>query len=351
MSRRVRTMIGVPIALAAVIMLFVVVGLVAGCGSSSGTSSSSGSMQAAGKAVAAPEPVMGSDGGTATKSQSGGAASGQDFAAAIPPASAPSSHYLVRTGDLSLLVARGTLLSTVDRITSMTTAVNGYVVSSAVGSQDTSAGAVEPMPLDTAVSSDSAVKRSAPASQGNPYASLVVRVPEQFFDAAIKRFSKLGDVQSVTTSSEDVTSQYVDLQARLTHFRAVERRLVAFLSQTTTVSQMLAVQDRIDKVQLTIEELTAQLKSMQETTTYGTLSVYVSEKDRTPVTVHAGNTFGGTLRNSLDLLGRGVRVTALVVTAMLPWLLVFGVIGAVAWYVVRRVRRSRRQAAQPSAPA
>ena len=352
MSRRVRTMIGVPIALAAVIMLFAVVGLVAGCGSSSGgTSSSSGSMRAADQAVAAPEPMTGSGSAAGTKAQLGGGAAGQDFAAAIPPASAPSSHYLVRTGDLSLLVARGMLLSTVDRITSMTTAVNGYVVSSAVGSQDASTGTVEPMPLDTAVSSDSAVKRSAPASQGTPYASLVVRVPEQFFDAAIKRFSKLGNVQSVTTSSEDVTSQYVDLQARLTHFRAVERRLVAFLSQTTTVSQMLAVQDRIDKVQLTIEELTAQLKSMQETTTYGTLSVYVFEKDRTPVTVHAGNTFGGTLRNSLDLLGRGVRVTALVVTAMLPWLLVFGIIGAVAWYVVRRVRRSRRQAAQPSAPA
>jgi hypothetical protein len=352
MSRRTRIMIAVPIALVTVVMLFAVVGLAAGCGSSgSSGSSSSGSMRAADQAVAAPEPATGSGSAGATKSQIGGAASGQDFAAAIPPASAPSSHYLVRTGDLSLLVARGTLQSTVDRITSMTTAVNGYVVSSAVGSQDTGTATAEPMPLDSTVSSDGAAKGSVSVAQGNPYASLVVRVPEQFFDAAIKRFSKLGDVQSVTTSSEDVTSQYVDLQARLTHYRAVERRLVAFLSQTTTVSQMLAVQDRIDKVQLTIEELTAQLKSMQETTTYGTLSVYVSEKDRTPVAIHASNSFGGTLRNSIDLLGRGVRVTALVVTALLPWLVVFGVIGAVAWYVVRRVRRSRRQTAQPSTPA
>ncbi len=277
--------------------------------------------------------------------------SGQDFAAAIPPASAPSTHYLVRTGDLSLLVARGTLLSTVDRIKSMTTAVNGYVMSSAVGSQDASTGSIEPMPLDTAVSSGGAATSSAPDAQGTPYASLVVRVPEQSFDTAIKRFSELGEVRSVTTSSEDVTSQYVDLQARLTHYRAVERRLVAFLSQTTTVNQMLAVQDRIDKVQLTIEELTAQLKSMQETTTYGTLSVYVSEKGRTPVVAHAGSSFGGTLRSSIELLGRGVRATALVVTAMVPWLVVFGAVGAVAWYAVRRVRRSRRQAAQPSAPA
>ena len=225
-------------------------------------------------------------------------------------------------------------------------------MSSALGSQSSDVGPIEPLPLDdTAVSSDGGAD-SAPSIAGSePYATLVVRVPEQLFETAIKRFSKLGDVQSVTTSSEDVTSQYVDLQARLRHYRAVERRLVGFLQETTTVNQMLAVQDRIDQVQLTIEELSAQLKSMRETTTYGTLSVYVSEKDATPATIHASNTFGGTLSNSMHLLSRGVRVTALVLTALLPFIVVFGVIGVVAWYVVRRVRRSRRQPTQPSLPA
>ena len=208
------------------------------------------------------------------------------------------------------------------------------------------------MPLDTAVSSDGGdVKNSASAALTDPYASLVVRVPEQLFETAIKRFSKLGEVQSASTSSEDVTSQYVDLRARLHHYRAVERRLVGFLSETTNVNQMLAVQSRIDDVQLTIEELTAQLKSLRETTTYGTLSVYVSEKDRTPAAIHASNTFGGTFWNSIELLGSGARVTALVLTALLPFIVVFGAIGLVVWYVVRRLRRSRRQAAQPSLPA
>ena len=121
--------------------------------------------------------------------------------------------------------------STVDRIKAMTTAMNGYVMSSAIGSQ-AGAGPIEPMPMDTAVSSDgSGVKGSASAALTDPYASLVVRVPEQYFETAIKRFSKLGEVQSASTSSEDVTSQYVDLRARLHHYRAVERRLIGFLSR------------------------------------------------------------------------------------------------------------------------
>ena len=353
MARKVKIVIAVPIVVLVVFALLAGIGLLAGCGSS-GSSSSSSSEGSASQAVVngQADPVASSD-GAATKSVAGGAATApSDYQAAVPPAADTSSHYLVRTGDMSMLVARGTLPANVDRIKAMTAAMNGYVMSSSLGTQ--SAGVPEPMPMDTAVSSDGSVQGSVAVPDStvgsNPYASLVVRVPEQLFDTAIKRFSKLGDVQSATTSSEDVTSQYVDLQAQLRHYRAVERRLVGFLQQTNTVSQMLAVQDRIDKVQLTIDELSAQIKSMSETTTYGTLSIYVTEKDRPATAVHSSNTFGGTLGNSVQLLGHAIRVAGLVLTALAPFLFVFGGIGVVVWYVVRRVRRNRRRAA-PTTPA
>ena len=67
-----------------------------------------------------------------TEEVAGGTAE-TDVALAVPPASAYSADHPVRTGDPSLRVARGTLLSTVDRVTSLTTAAGGYVLSSAVG--------------------------------------------------------------------------------------------------------------------------------------------------------------------------------------------------------------------------
>ncbi len=345
MTRRVKIVIAVPLAVVAVVALFAVVGLVARDGSSNYSLSDAARTTSQGEAGSAAEPAMGDEAGAASKSTM----DGQDFAAAVPPAAAPSAHYLLRTGDLSLLVARGELLPTVDRITGMTAAMGGYVMSSSVGSQ--AGGTIEPMPLDdVAVSSPEGGEGSVPTALTDPYAALVVRVPEELFETAIKRFSRLGDVQSVSTSSEDVTAQYVDVQARLRHFRAVERRLVRFLQETTTVNQMLAVQDRIDQVQLTIEELTAQLKSLKESTSYSTISVYVSEKDATAA-IHAGNTFGGTFWNSVDLLGHGARVTALALTALVPFIVVFGAVAAAVWLVVRRLRRGRRQAAPPTLPA
>jgi hypothetical protein len=352
MTRRVKITQVAPVALVAILALFAAAGLATGCGAadSGGAQSTDGRTMDEAVTESAPEPVMGSDTGAAEKDAAAGMpADGSGYAAAVPPASAPSAHYLLRTGDLSLLVKRGTLLPVVDRIKATTAALGGYVMSSNIGSQ--SGGPIEPMPLDTGVSSpEDAEVLSSSDTLSDPYATLVVRVPEQEFETAIKRFSKLGDVQTVSTSSEDVTSQFVDLQARLRHFRAVERRLAGFLQETTTVNQMLVVQDRIDEVQLTIEELTAQLKSMREQTTYGTLSVYLSEKDSSAA-VHAGNTFGGTFWNSIDLLRDGARVAALVLTALLPFLAVLGAIAAVVWYIIHRLRRSRRQAAQPTLPA
>jgi hypothetical protein len=352
MNRKARIVIAVPLALVAVLTLFATMGLITGCGAGDAGGARSAELRTMDEAVtqSAAEPVMESDAGAAAKDTPAGMPDdGGGYAAAVPPAAAPSAHYLLRTGDLSLLVKRGTLLPTVDRIKAATAALGGYVMSSNVGSQ--SGGPIEPMPLDMGVSSpEDEDLRSSSTALSDPYATLVVRVPEQEFETAIKRFSRLGDVQTVSTSSEGVTSQFVDLQARLRHFRAVERRLVGFLQETTTVNQMLAVQDRIDEVQLTIEGLTAQLKSMREQTTYGTLSVYVSEKDSSAA-VHPGNTFGGTFWNSMELLRDGVRVAALVLTALLPFIAVLGVIAVVVWYVVRRLRRNRRQAAQPSLPA
>ncbi len=357
MRRRSRLAIIISIAAVGLLGLFALVGVASnGRGGSSGSSStlrSSVSGSAAGTAANAAVPTP----ATAQASKSTAEVSPSDYggegnvAADVPPASALSAHYLVRNGDLWLTVARGSLLTTVDRVTAMTQAMGGYVVSSAMGTSQSASpvGSVEPL-----ASGSSLDQTAAPVPQsvdGTPFAMLTVRVPETSFDAAVRRFAALGTVESVSTSSEDVTSQFVDLQARLRHYQSVERRLVSFLAQTGTISQMLAVQDRIDQTQLTIEQLSAELKSMRETTSYGTLTVNLSEKGRHHVVAAAHTGFIDRFLHSAAVIGRGARATGLWLAGALPFFLLLGAIGAAAWYAARRLRRGRRQPAQPSLPA
>jgi len=274
----------------------------------------------------------------ATRSLDGAAdATVTEVAAAVPGSSAVSGRHLVRNGSLSVVVKRGTLLRAVDRVTALTIGMGGYVVSSSVGSDPIAwPTAGEPAAGDGSVAPDG----EPTASSGEGYATITVRVPERQFDAALRRYAALGEVEGVATYSEDVTAQYVDLEARLAHHRAVERRLVRFLAATGSVSQMLAVQDRLDKVQLTIEQLTAELKSLREITRYGTITVSLSEKGRAPVAT-AGTSFWDTFWRSMGLLGRGAEATALALVAVLPFAVVFGCLAALVRVAARRLRRRR----------
>ena len=147
MGRRPRLRILIPAVAVALLVVFAVVGVLsrgglAGTASEPAANRASAALDAAGSAGAG-EAVQGVGADTASKSTGG------DIAAAVPPASAFSTHHLVRTGDLSLLVARGTLLSSVDRINAMTLGMGGYVMSSAIGSESPGMpGPVEPLPLD-----------------------------------------------------------------------------------------------------------------------------------------------------------------------------------------------------------
>jgi hypothetical protein len=247
------------------------------------------------------------------------------------------------------VVKRGTLFATVDRITALTTGMGGYVVSSAVGTMPDSV-APTPQPLDAQQGDSGKATITRAQVAGEPYATVTVRVPARDYDQAVRRFSALGDVKQVDSSSDDVTSQYVDLQARLDHYRAVEHRLLSFLSAAKNVGQALAVQDRIDHTQLTVEELSAQIKELNETTTYSTLTVSLSE-NRPPAPGHIGKSgsFTGALTHSLRLLVDGAEVTVVALGALLPFLALIVIAAVVIRIVWRRLGGTRRRP-QSAAP-
>jgi hypothetical protein len=254
-------------------------------------------------------------------------------------------RFLVRTGQLILVVPRGAIDRSVAAIITLTQGYGGYVLSSYVG---TTQPGQPPYPVPLEGASPEGVKQSTdgqvlPDTQGGePYAYITVRIPARQFDTAILRFRQMGTVRQLSTSADDVTSQMVDLQARLTHYKAVLTRLLTFLDKADTVGAALAVQNRIDQTQLTVEELTAQLKQLRETVSYSTLSVSLSEKAPKPGVYGNTNSFWGSLKHSLGLVTDGARFTFVAIGAALPFLVLAAVAFAVLFFVLRASARRRR---------
>jgi hypothetical protein len=272
------------------------------------------------------------------------ASGGSEVNGSVPPLVNPG-QYLIRTGNLVLVVGRDKLDESVLKITTITRAYDGYILSSQVGTMPGDGVTPEPVPLDQPegdVKGGQPVESPAIVDDGEPYAYITVRVPAARFDDALARFQQLGDVRSLDTSTDDVTSQIVDLRARLRHYQAVEERLLSFLDKANTVGAALAVQDRIDQTQMMVEELKAQLKQLDEMVTYSTISISMTENVPKAGVIDQSDSFWGAIKHSLSLVADGFRWMAVALGAALPFLIVLAVLGGVVFWLARRTVRRRR---------
>jgi hypothetical protein len=105
-------------------------------------------------------------------------------------------------------------------------------------------------------------------------ASVTYRIPAAKFEDALAVMRKLGvKILGEHTESTPVGGQIVDLQARIANLKASEKALQAIMDKATTITDILAVQQRLTDVQGQIEELSGQLAGLTDQATYSTLTV------------------------------------------------------------------------------
>ena len=107
--------------------------------------------------------------------------------------------------------------------------------------------------------------------------NLTIRVPSQSFQAALADLRRLGQVTGQSVSGQDVTSQYVDLQARLRNWQAQEVVLLKLMGRATTIGDTLRIQNELSQVQMRIEELKGQLRVLDNQTSFATIDVSMRE--------------------------------------------------------------------------
>jgi len=123
---------------------------------------------------------------------------------------------------------------------------------------------------------------SAP-SNGARTLTATLRVPATQLDSAIAELKKLGRVESETQNGQDVTAQYVDLEARLSNSRNTEKRLLELLSNRTgKLSDVLEVETELSRVREEIERMEGERRLLAKQVEYATLTATVTEEYKAP---------------------------------------------------------------------
>lgn len=113
-----------------------------------------------------------------------------------------------------------------------------------------------------------------------------LRVPADKLDSAIADLKKLGRVESESQKGDEVSQQYVDLQARLGNARNTEQTLLDILRHRTgKLADVLAVEQEIASVREEIERMQAEKKSLEKQVAFSTVELKVAEDYKQPVHV------------------------------------------------------------------
>jgi hypothetical protein len=125
---------------------------------------------------------------------------------------------------------------------------------------------------------------SGTEAQAEPAANSQIRtgvitfmVPAAKLDDTIRQLKAMGKVQGEHISGNDVSAQYVDLQARLGNEEAQRDAMLALLGRAQSVQDIIAVQNQLGQITGQIEQLKGQIQYIDHNTAFSTVTVNLME--------------------------------------------------------------------------
>lgn len=175
---------------------------------------------------------------------------------------------------------------------------------------------------------------------------LVVRVPADELESFVARLGRLGRVVEESISGEDVTAEFVDLEARLRHWRVQETVFLGLMAKARTIGETIEVQRQLSSVQEQIEQLEGRRRLLEDRSAMSTVRLTVAEPG---VAVVVGPPTGlAAAWHRAWTAALAVVGGMLVVTGVLVPL---GALALVVLFLARPILRRRPQAVGVAAPA
>jgi hypothetical protein len=186
--------------------------------------------------------------------------------------------------------------------------------------------------------------------------TMTLRVPTERLDEALAAAKKLAwRIDREQQTVEDVTDQYIDLDARMKTLRGTEDELLALLAESrrrkSEVDDIMKVYERLTEIRSQIEEIQGKLVALEKLAALSTLNVTLTPTEGSrpvaPPGWHPGDIVRSDARSLVGILqGLGNLAIWLVVVA-LPVIALLLIFVLPASWLVRRLRRRRSAVAAP----
>ncbi len=170
--------------------------------------------------------------------------------------------------------------------------------------------------------------------------SIVFKIPPDRYQAVVAQLGKdLGVRESLSLGTEDVSQQIADVDSRIKSSKSALEQVRKFMAKAKTIGQVLEVEREISTREGDLESLQARQRTLAAQTALGTLTLQLVHVTRPapapPKPKPAPPNFLSGLKAGWHALASTTRIALTVFGALLPWLVVLGVLW-VAYVAVRR---------------
>ena len=180
-----------------------------------------------------------------------------------------------------------------------------------------------------------------------------IRVPSEGFQSVLDAIAGLAvRVESLSTSGQDVTEEYVDLSSQLANLEATAARVRAFLDDATRVEDALAVNAELSRLEGEIAVIKGRMQFLEQSSAFSSITVNVTPDELAQPIQVAGWQPSGVAKQAIETLVSALQALANLliwfVIVALPILLLILIPFALIIWIIRRLRRRERPAPPPA---
>lgn len=201
------------------------------------------------------------------------------------------------------------------------------------------------------VTSDSKQRQSGESGKQELEVNVVVRIPATQFGSALDQIRSQGSrVIQEKTTGQDVTEEFIDLEARIKTQKALELQFLEIMKQANKVPDALEVQRQIAEVRTEIEKLEGRKRFLENRASLSTITVSL----QTPAAIAVSTSgFGRNIREAVvDSVSVASGIVLFLIRFVIVMVPIFVLIilpgGLMARYLVRRARRPQLSPASSS---
>jgi cell division septum initiation protein DivIVA len=173
------------------------------------------------------------------------------------------------------------------------------------------------------------------------YCSITCRIPADAYTDFLTAAAGTGSLTNKSQSAQDVTSEYVDIAARIQALETQRDRLLELEKQAGDLSDLLQIEDSLSNVQYELENYQSQQKIFDDQIEYSTVCIDVREVSTyTPVQTGFWQRLREAFSLALTQFGSMMAEIVFWLAGLWPWLVLIAAVAGIV-VVVKKVRRKK----------